>query len=243
MSARNCVAAGFSYHPDVGHLAGICGFFTQTRNLCSEFVGLDNFRYLFGLKDTWQVVSNTFFIAICKVALNLTVPLIFALLLNEVRNKRYKKAVQTVVYLPHFISWVILAGIVSKIFSYSGIVNQVVEALGGERAVFLQNASFFRKLIIFSDTWKEYGFNAIIYLAALTNISPALYEAAAIDGANRWNSMRRITLPSLSSTVILLGTLSLGNVLNAGFDQSSTCITRWCIPRAISSIHGCIALD
>ena len=185
----------------------------------SAFVGLKNFRYLFSLSDTKTIIFNTFYIAVCKVVLNLVIPLILALLLNEVKNQRYKKFVQTVVYLPHFISWVILAGILSKLFGYTGAINYVLELLGKDPRVFLQDSGFFRGLIIFSDVWKECGFNSIIYLAALTSISPTLYEAAAIDGANRWQCMTSITLPSLRQTVVLLGVLALGNVLSAGFDQ------------------------
>ena len=185
----------------------------------SKYVGLKNFKYLFSMKDTWRIVGNTFVIAIGKLVLNLILPLAFALLLNEVKNKRYKSIVQTVTYLPHFVSWVVLANILTKMFGYSGLINTLGKAFGKEPEVFLANADFFRKFLIFTDSWKELGFNAIIYLAALTKINPNLYEAAAIDGANKWRSMTNITLPSLKSTVVLLGTLSMGNVLNAGFDQ------------------------
>ncbi len=185
----------------------------------STFVGLQHFKYLFSLRDVRNVISNTVIIAVAKIILNLLIPLVFALMLNEVRNVRFKKFVQTIVYLPHFISWVILASILSKIFGYTGVYNHIMGLFGKEPQVLMSNSGFFRWFIILGEVWKECGFNAIIYLAALTSISPNLYEAAAIDGANRWQSMRSITLPALRPTVVLLATLAMGNVLNAGFDQ------------------------
>ena len=185
----------------------------------SPWVGLENFKYMFQLNDCKTVLTNTIIIAVGKIVFNLIVPLIFALLLNEITNLRYKKIVQTVVYLPHFLSWVIMATIVIGIFGYYGVINTFIQMFGGQRKLFMADAGIFRQLLIGTDVWKEFGYNAVIYLAALTSINPNLYEAAAIDGANRWNSMWHITLPALATTVVLLGVLSLGNVLNAGFDQ------------------------
>lgn len=185
----------------------------------SEWVGLDNFRYMFQLNDSVQVLINTTVIAVGKIVFNLVVPLVFAILLNELTSLRYKKLVQTFVYLPHFLSWVIMATIVIGIFGYYGVVNTVIKAFGGDPHLFMADAGIFRQLVIGSDVWKEFGYNAIIYLAALTGVNQNLYEAAAIDGANRWQAIRNVTLPALSTTVVLLGVLSLGNVLNAGFDQ------------------------
>ncbi|KZS48846.1 protein lplB [Paenibacillus glucanolyticus] len=185
----------------------------------SEWVGLDNFRYLFELPDSRTVFFNTIYIAILKIAANLIVPIIFALLLNEVRSVLLKRSVQTIVYLPHFLSWVILAGIISDMLSTDGLVNQIIGRFGGEPIMFLGSNSWFPGIVVGSDVWKEFGFGTIVYLAALTGINPALYEAAAIDGASRLQKLRYITLPSLKPTIILLATLSLGNVLNAGFDQ------------------------
>ncbi|MBO7748484.1 sugar ABC transporter permease [Paenibacillus sp. MWE-103] len=185
----------------------------------SEWVGLDNFTYMFQLNDSKTVIINTFIIAIGKIVFNLLVPLVFAILLNELRGMRYKKLVQTVVYLPHFLSWVIMATIVIGIFGYYGVINTIIGMFGGDPKLFMADAGIFRQLLIGTDVWKEFGFNAIIYLAALTGVNLNLYEAAAIDGANRWHMIRHVTLPALSTTVVLLGVLSLGNVLNAGFDQ------------------------
>ena len=153
------------------------------------------------------------------MVLNLVIPLVFALLLNEVTHPRYKRLVQTVVYLPHFLSWVILASIILSLFGYNGVVNHIFGLFGGEPKVWMQDAGIFRQLVIGTDVWKEFGYNAVIFLAALTGVNPNLYEAAAIDGAGRWKSIWHITLPALVPTIVLLGVLSLGSVLNAGFDQ------------------------
>lgn len=185
----------------------------------SEWVGLENFEYMFSLKDTWSILYNTLFIAILKIIGNLVVPLVFALMLNEITNSTFKKSVQTIVYLPHFISWVILAGILKDLFSLSGPINQIVTFFGGEATIFFAKDYMFPWLVVGSDVWKEFGFNAVVFLAALTGISPSLYEAAAIDGAGRWKRMLHITLPGIIPTIVLIGVLSLSNILNAGFDQ------------------------
>ena len=185
----------------------------------SEWVGLENFRYLFTLGDSGRVIRNTLVIATAKVILNIIVPLTFALMLNELQNLRYKKIVQTVVYLPHFLSWVILASIILNLFGYRGIVNQITGLFGADPVIWFSEEKYFQQLLIGTDVWKEFGFNAVIYLAALTGINPNLYEAAAIDGCGKLKSIWYITLPGIMGTVVLLGVLGLGNVLNAGFDQ------------------------
>lgn len=209
----------FHLYPMLGNWIAFVDYSPKKGIFGSTFVGLQHFEYLFSLKDVRNVIANTVIIAVAKIILNLVVPLVFALMLNEVRNVHFKKFVQTIVYLPHFVSWVILASILSKIFGYTGVYNQIMGLFGVEPQILMANSSFFRWFIIFGEVWKECGFNAIIYLAALTSISPNLYEAAAIDGANRWQSLWSITLPALKSTVVLLATLAMGNVLNAGFDQ------------------------
>ena len=185
----------------------------------SEFVGLENFEYMFQMKDVSQIFINTIVIAVGKLVLNVAVPVAFALLLNEIKNAFFKRSVQTIVYLPHFISWVVMGGILLDVFGLYGPVNGILESLGAEPVAFFRNAGLFRPLVIGTDVWKEFGFNAVVYLAALTGISPALYEAAAIDGAGRWKRMWYITLPSLKPVIVLMTILALGNILNAGFDQ------------------------
>ncbi|NBD24869.1 ABC transporter permease [Paenibacillus glycinis] len=209
----------FSIVPMFGILMAFQNYNPGSGLFKSEWVGMDNFKYMFQLNDSKTVIVNTFIIAIGKIVFNLFVPLVFAILLNELRNLRYKKLVQTVVYLPHFLSWVIMSTIVIGIFGYYGVVNTVIGMFGHDPKLFMADAGIFRQLIIGTDVWKEFGYNAIIFLAALTGINLNLYEAAAIDGANRWQLIRHVTLPALTTTVVLLGVLSLGNVLNAGFDQ------------------------
>lgn len=185
----------------------------------SDWIGLENFTYMFELDDSKQVFQNTIFIAVLKMIGNLIVPLTFALMLNEVKNRLFTRSVQTIVYLPHFLSWVIVAGIMLDIFSYTGPINQLLAAFGSEPILFFANDKIFPWLVVLSDIWKEFGFAAIIFFAALTSINPEMYEAAAIDGASQFKRLTSITLPSVIPVAILLGTLSLGNVLNAGFDQ------------------------
>lgn len=185
----------------------------------SEFVGLETFKYMFALNDTMEIFFNTLSIAIMKIIGNLIVPLVFALMLNEVRYMILKRWIQTIVYLPHFLSWVILGGVLLDIFAFQGPVNQLLSIFGVEPILFFARADLFPFLVVGSDVWKEFGFNTIIYLAALTGINPLLYEAAGIDGASRLRMLWHITLPGIRVTAVLLAVLSLGNVLNAGFDQ------------------------
>lgn len=185
----------------------------------SDWIGFENFTYLFEIRDGRVIFFNTVFIAVMKMIAHLIVPLVFALMLNEVRLMAFKRWVQTIVYLPHFISWVILAGIVVDMLSLKGIVNQALSWFGIEPIMFLASNSWFPAIIVGSDIWKEFGFAAIVYLAALAGINPNLYEAAEMDGASRLAQLRYITLPSLATTIVLLATLSIGNILNAGFDQ------------------------
>ncbi|WP_168123674.1 ABC transporter permease subunit [Paenibacillus sp. HB172176] len=185
----------------------------------SEWVGLDHFRFLFSYPDSKQVIVNTLIIACLKLIAGLIVPLLFALLLNEVRMMGVKRVFQTMVYLPHFVSWVVLGGILIDILSTDGIVNRLIRVFGGQSIFFLGDGDWFRFTLIISDVWKEFGFSAIIFLAALTSISPALYEAAEIDGANKWKQVLYVTLPSILPIIIVVATLSLGRILDAGFDQ------------------------
>lgn len=209
----------FSIVPMFGVIMAFQDFSPNRGFFRSDWVGLENFEYLMRLSEAKKVLVNTLIIAGGKLILNLLIPITFAILLNECRNLKYKKLVQTIVYLPHFISWVILANIISNIFGYDGVVNALFGLFGAEPQVFLGNPELFRGILIGTDVWKEFGYGAVIYLAALTGIDPNLYEAAAIDGAGRWQLMRHITLPSLAPTIVLMCTLSLGNILNGGFDQ------------------------
>lgn len=153
----------------------------------SPWVGLENFQYMLQLKDVQTILINTFTIALFKIIGNLIVPVVFALLLNEISHAMFKRVSQTLVYIPHFLSWVALSGMLMEIFGHSGPINAILTGLGFDRLPFFQDGGLFRGLIIGSDIWKEFGFKTVIYLAALTGVSPSLYEAAAIDGANRWH--------------------------------------------------------
>ena len=193
--------------------------------LTSKWVGLQNFRQIFLMNpQSLQVIINTLIIAIAKIITYMTVPIIFALLLNEVFNRFLKRFIQTVVYLPYFLSWVIASAMFRQIFASTGLVNMALVSLGllKEPFQFMASNVWFRPIIIFTDSWKSFGYNAVIYIAAITALDPNLYEAAEIDGANRWQAMRHVTLPGIMPTVILLGTLALGGILNAGFDQIYT---------------------
>ncbi|MCX7976901.1 MAG: ABC transporter permease subunit [Bellilinea sp.] len=185
----------------------------------SPWVGLENFLYIFRVRDARQVFYNTIFIAVMKIILLELTAIIFALLLNELRYLRIKRAVQTMVYLPHFLSWVILAGILRTILARNGLLNDFLGLLGIGPVYFLGRPDIFPWLIIISDVWKEFGFEAILYLAALTAIDPTLYEVAELDGANRVQKMWFISIPGILPSIVLVASLSLGNVLNAGFDQ------------------------
>jgi len=187
--------------------------------LGSPWVGLANFEYMFQLNDSKTIFINTFTIAVLKIIGNLIVPLLVALLLNELRLNRLKSGIQTIIYLPHFLSWVILAGILLDVFAYHGPVNAARAALGQEPILFFARPDLFVQLVVGSDVWKEFGFNAVVYLAALTGINPELYEAAAIDGASRVQRILHITIPGISAIIILMSVLSLRNVLEANFDQ------------------------
>ncbi|OUS69035.1 protein lplB [Paenibacillus sp. MY03] len=210
----------FAYIP-MGGIAMAFQKFIPNRGLFgSEWVGFANFVYMINMPDIYDVVRNTVLIAMSKIVLGQFVAIMAALLLNEMRNRRVVRTVQTLIYMPHFLSWVILGGILVDVLSTNGgIVNQLLGVFGIEPIFFLGSNSWFPITLIASDIWKEFGFSTIIYLAALTSINPSLYEAAYIDGANRWKQTLHITLPGIGPIVVLLALLSLGNVLNAGFEQ------------------------
>lgn len=213
----------YSYIPMVGIIIAFQKFSPTKGFFGSKWIGLDNFRYIMELPDTFQVIWNTILIAGMKIIAGLIVPITISLLLNEIRKSGIKRGIQTLIYLPHFLSWIILGGILIDILSpSSGIVNQVLGYFGIEPIFFLGDNRWFRYVLVTSDIWKEFGFSTIVYLAALTSVNPLLYEAAVIDGANRWKQTWYITLPGMMPIIVLMTTLSLGNVLNAGFEQVFT---------------------
>lgn len=213
------VTAIYAYGPMVGLLMAFQKYVPSKGLLGSEWVGLENFRRLFTMDDSWQLVYNTFVISIMKAVLNQFVPIVLALLLNEIVNKRAKRAVQTILYIPYFLSWVILGGVLRDFLSQNGYVNQILKTLNIKPMLFLGDKNIFRYTLVFTDLWQNAGFGTIVFLAAITNVNPVLYEAATIDGANRFRLGWNITLPAMRPIIILTTTLALGNIFNAGFDQ------------------------
>jgi putative aldouronate transport system permease protein len=185
-----------------------------------KWVGLDNLVYVMKLPTTMQVLWNTVVIAFFKMTLGMLVPVTFSILLNELRKPLLKRTIQTSIYLPYFMSWVVLAGIFIDLLSpSSGLVNRLLGLLGTKPIFFLGSNDWFRFTLIVTNVWKDFGFDTVIYLAALTSIDMALYEAAKIDGANNWQQVWHITLPGMSMVIVLMTVLSLGFILSAGFDQ------------------------
>lgn len=209
----------FSIVPMIGIVMAFQDFNPSKGWFGSPWVGFKHFQFLWAIPDAKRALSNTLVIAISKVILNIIVPLTFAILLNEIKAMKFKKITQTIVYLPHFISWVLMGNIITNMLGNTGIFNTIRDWFGMDSILVMQMPQYFQGLVIGTDVWKEFGYNAVVYLAALTGIDLALYEAAAIDGANRWQSTWHITLPGLVPTIVLLTTLAMGNVLNAGFDQ------------------------
>lgn len=209
----------FQYAPMPGIIMAFQNFKPWLGIGGSSWVGWDNFQYIFTMRDLGQVVWNTLLISALKIIFGLIVPVTFAILLNEIRIMGLKRSIQTFVYLPHFMNWVILGGILLDVLSLEGIVNRFIGVFGIEPIMFLGDGDWFRVTVVVSDLWKEFGFSAIVFLAALSSINPALYEAAEIDGAGRLKQTIHITLPSLIPIMVVVFTLSLGSILSANFDQ------------------------
>lgn len=209
----------FSFIPMFGIIMAFQNYMPAKGILGSQWVGLQNFKFMFQIPDSKQIFMNTIIIAFWKIVVGTIVTILFALLLNEVRIKWAKKSIQTIVYLPNFLSWVILATVVVNVFAYDGPINDFLEKLGLDRILFLASNDWFRPMLVATDVWKSFGYGAIIYLASLSGIDPGLYEAAAIDGANRFKRVLHITLPGILPTIMLVTIMNLPNILNAGFDQ------------------------
>ncbi len=209
----------FNFVPLLGLFMAFENYSLSKGIIGSPWVGLQNFKFIFSLKDSRQIFSNTIIISLGKILLGVIVPVIFSLLLNEVRHTRFKKSVQTIVYMPHFLSWVVFAAIVRAVFGYDGFINQILTAFRIEPILFLGSNKWFQSVMIISESWKEFGYGSVIYLAALTGINPDLYEAASIDGADRWKKLLHVTLPGIMPIILIMFTMALPNILNAGFDQ------------------------
>lgn len=186
----------------------------------SAFVGLEKFQRLFSDETFLNVIRNTLAMGIMNLVFTFVTAIAFAILLNEVHSKWGKKSVQTISYLPHFLSWIVVTGILHDVLSGTGIVNELLMNLGilDQPLNFFAHPKFFWWIVAFANVWKETGWNAIIYLSAITAIDPSLYEAAAIDGAGRWAKIKNIILPGIKPTIMILLLMNVGNVLNAGFE-------------------------
>jgi putative aldouronate transport system permease protein len=217
----------FSYLPIFGIVIAFQDYQPGLGFFKSDWVGFENFRTLALLPDFMPALRNTLVIAVFKIIGNLVFPVAFALMLNELRVKWFKKTVQTITYLPYFLSWVVLGGILLDFLSQgntssdAGLMNTALLNLGLIDAPisFLGDKHVFPGTVIISDVWKHFGYNTIVYLAALTNINPSLYEASSIDGAGRWKQTWSVTLSGITPIIILMTVLSIGSILNAGFEQ------------------------
>jgi putative aldouronate transport system permease protein len=210
----------YQYGPMLGIAIAFQDFIPATGLFNSPWVGLENFRYMFSLPNFDTVIWNTFYISLLKVIAGQIFPITIAILLNEIRIRFMMRSIQTLIYLPHFLSWVILGGILIDILSPSyGMVNGFIKWLGFEPIFFLGDAQLFPYVLVVSDLWKDFGFSTIVYLAAITSVNPSLYEAAVVDGATWLRRTWHVTLPGMAPIIILLATLSIGQILNAGFEQ------------------------
>ena len=210
----------FYYVPLAGWVMAFQNYKPKDGLFGSKFVGLEKFKFLFSDDVFLRDIRNTLAMGVLNLVTTFLMAIIFAILLNEVRNMFGKKLVQTISYLPHFLSWIVVTGILHDALSSTGIVNELLANLGilDSPINFFANPGYFWPIVAFANVWKETGWNAIIYLAAITSIDPSLYEAAAIDGAGRWAKIKHVTLPGIKPTIIILLLMNVGNVLNAGFE-------------------------
>ena len=186
----------------------------------SDWVGLANFEALVHSSDFWNVMKNTLVISLTKILIGFPIPILLAILLNDIKSMRFKRVTQTFLYLPHFLSWVVIGGIMLNLFSpVFGLAGEVCRTLGIEPVNIMAKKGSIFWVVIFSDVWKEAGWSTIVFLAALTQVDESLYEAAKMDGANKFKQMLHITLPCISSIVIVMLILRIGKVMNAGFEQ------------------------
>lgn len=209
----------FNYVPMGGIVLAFKDYKAKLGIWGSEWAGLKHFKRIFVTPDAVKSIVNTLEISLGRLIWEFPMPIILAILITEMRGTRLKKVYQTIFTFPHFLSWVVVASIVTTFFSGSGVVNQVLQSFGMEKIQFLANGKVFRTLLYLTENWKEIGWNAIIYMAAITGIDPTLYEAASIDGASRLRQIWHITLSALRPTIAIMFVLKVGNIMNAGFEQ------------------------
>lgn len=209
----------YSYGPMFGLVMAFQRFEPASGFFGSPWVGLENFRRILAMPDVREVVWNTLYIAVWKIIVETIAAILVAILLNEVRSRFFKRTVQTIIYFPYFLSWVILGGILRDVLARDGLFNIALGAIGIKPIVLLGNAKLFPWTLVWTETWQQTGFGTIVFLAAISNISPSLYEAAAMDGAGRLRQTWHITLPGMAATITLMIVLSMGYILSAGFEQ------------------------
>ena len=209
----------FKYIPMMGSVIAFKDYSAYQGIWASPWCGLDNFKKLFQYPDFYKILKNTLVLGILKTVLTFPIPVILALMLNEIRNAKVKKIVQTIICIPYFVSWVVVGGLVFDICGVGGLFNNVREFFGMDPLLVMQKESWFRPIYVLSTIWKESGWGTVVYLAAISSIDPSLYESAAIDGASRFQKMRYITFSLLIPTVLTLLLLNIGSFLTLGFDQ------------------------
>lgn len=210
----------FKYIPMGGIIIAFQDFKVTRGFFGSEWVGLTHFNYLFQSADFYRVFGNSILISLYRLIWGFPIPILLSLMLNEMRNQKYKRTMQTVLYLPHFISWVVVVGMVTNLLSPStGIINHLLQGLGKEAIPFLTTPKYFRSILVITDIWKGAGWGTIVYMAAISGIDPSYYEAAIVDGATRLQRIRYITLPCIASTIVVMLILRTGAILNNGFEQ------------------------
>lgn len=209
----------FQYFPMYGAIIAFKDFNPRLGIGGSEWVGLQHFKDFFGGIYFWRILKNTLMISFYDLLFGFPAPLILALLLNEVKSALFKRSVQTITYLPHFISLVIICGIIKDFTNSDGVINDIIAFFGGERVTMLLEPSYFRTIFVSSNIWQHVGWGTIIYLAALSAIDPEQYEACKIDGGGRWKQMLHVTLPGLLPVFVILLILDIGRIMNVGFEK------------------------
>jgi len=209
----------YRYVPMLGNIIAFQDFSPYQGFLKSDWVGWKHFSRIFDDTEVLRVIRNTLWLSFLQIIFAFPVPVVLSIMMNELRSDRFKRITQSVVYLPYFLSWVVVIGIATVFLRSEGVINHITEWMGKEPIVFLQEPSLFMPIIVIEVIWKESGWGTIIFLAALAGVNPSLYEAAVVDGAGRWRRIWHVTLPAIRGTVVILLILRLGNVLDSGFEQ------------------------
>ncbi|RTE06698.1 ABC transporter permease [Paenibacillus whitsoniae] len=215
----------FKYVPLAGSVIAFKDYSVFKGFIDSPWVGLANFNKLFDYPDFNRVFTNTMILGLLRIVIVFPIPIVLAIMLNEIRKSALKKGIQTALYLPHFLSWVIVAGIVFDFFSLQGLYNIITGWFGHERSLIMQESAYFRPVYVLTSIWRDAGWGTVVYMAAISAIDPQLYESAMMDGASRYKQIRLVTFPLLLPTVLVLFLLEIGNFLDLGFDQVFNLLT------------------